>query len=186
MNLDVDIDGFTEFGQAADDLAKLFNSFIVKLENINIINDSTFLNSVLDALKKIVNLSNIFGRFKKTILATTTIKIPKSAQDTRIILENVMDEVSCAMNYVSNFVIPNPSLTKGQLDDEDREIISKATETINNWSILCGHGVSIALANNIDINKIKDVNNNLKNKTAILKNATSLLLGKLVQYNIPH
>ena len=186
MNLDVDIDGFNEFGQAADDLAKLFNSFIVKLENINIINDSTFLNSVLDALKKIVNLSNIFGRFKKTILATTTIKIPKSAQDTRIILENVMDEVSCAMNYVSNFVIPNPSLTKGQLDDEDREIISKATETINNWSILCEHGVSIALANNIDINKIKDVNNNLKNKTAILKNATSLLLGKLVQYNIPH
>jgi len=185
MNLDVDIDGFNEFGQAADDLAKLFNSFILKLQNVNIINDSTFLNSVLDALKKIVNLSNVFGQFKKTILATTTIKIPKSAQDTRIILENVMDEVSCAMNYVNNFVIPNPSLIKGQLDDEDREIISKATETINNWSILCEHGVSIALANNVDINKIKDVNNNLKNKTAILKNATSLLLGKLVQYNIP-
>jgi len=186
MNLDVDIDGFNEFGQAADDLAKLFNSFIIKLQNVNIINDSTFLNSVLDALKKIVNLSNVFGQFKETILATTTIKIPKSAQDTRIILENVMDEVNCAMNYVSNFVIPNPSLTKGQLDEEDREIISKATETINNWSVLCEHGVSIALANNVDINKIKDVNNNLKNKTVLLKNATSLLLGKLVQYNIPH
>jgi hypothetical protein len=65
MNLDVDIDGFNEFGQAADDLAKLFNSFIIKLQNVNIINDSTFLNSVLDALKKIVNLSNIFGQFKE-------------------------------------------------------------------------------------------------------------------------
>jgi hypothetical protein len=97
-----------------------------------------------------------------------------------------MDEVSCAMNYVSNFVIPNASLSNAQLDEEDKEIISKATETINNWSVLCEHGVSIALSNNDDINKIKNINSDLKNKTSILKNATSLLLGKLVLYNIPN
>ena len=50
MKLDVDIDGFTEFGKAADDLSKLFTSFIVKLQNVNIIDDTLFLTAVLSAL----------------------------------------------------------------------------------------------------------------------------------------
>ena len=184
MNLDIDIDGFNDFGKAADDLSALFNSFIVRLQNVNIINDSNFLNSVLDALKKIVNLSNVFGQFKETILATTTIKIPKSAEETRIVLENVMSEVNCAMNYIGNFVTPNNNLHNAQLDEDDKEIISNAVKTIDDWAILCNHGVSIALNNNEDINKLKTINDDLKSKTNLIKNATTQLLNKFSQYNI--
>ena len=67
MNLDIDVDGFNDFGKDADDLANLFNTFIIKLQNVNIINDNNFLSSVLDALKKIVNLSNVFGQFKQQL-----------------------------------------------------------------------------------------------------------------------
>ena len=69
MNLDIDVDGFNDFGKAADDLANLFNTFIIKLQNVNIINDNNFLSSVLDALKKLliyqmylVNLSNNYNK----------------------------------------------------------------------------------------------------------------------------
>ena len=67
MNLDIDVDGFNDFGKDVDDLANLFNTFIIKLQNVNIINDNNFLSSVLDALKKIVNLSNVFGQFKQQL-----------------------------------------------------------------------------------------------------------------------
>ena len=98
MQLDIDIEGFNEFGQAADELSSLFTSFIKKLENVNIINDVAFLTSISIALGKIVNLSNVFGRFKESILATSTIKLPKSAHDTKLVLEGLMAEINCAMN----------------------------------------------------------------------------------------
>ena len=95
--------------------------YIAKLENINIINDLSFLTAVADSLKKIVNLSNVFAKFKETIIATSTIKIPKSAHDTKVILENVMDEVSCAMNYINHFVNPEYNVEHGELSDSDKE-----------------------------------------------------------------
>ncbi len=97
MQLNVDVEGFAEFGQAADDLSALFNSFIIKLQKVNIIDDTSFLRVVSIALGKIVNLSNIFGKFKETILATSTINIPKSIHNTSMLLNEVMDEVNCAL-----------------------------------------------------------------------------------------
>lgn len=97
MNLNIDVEGFDEFSRAADELSNLFNGFIIKLQNVNIINDIDFLRSVSIALRKIWNLSEVFGRFKQTILTTTTIQFPKSAHETKIVLEGVMDEVNCAM-----------------------------------------------------------------------------------------
>jgi hypothetical protein len=66
MQLDVDIEGFNEFASAADDLSALFNSFIVKLNNVSIIDDTAFLTAVANALGKISNLSKVFGKFKET------------------------------------------------------------------------------------------------------------------------
>jgi len=48
MKLDVEVDGFDDFGRAADELSELFASFTKKIQNINIINDETFLQSVLN------------------------------------------------------------------------------------------------------------------------------------------
>ena len=181
MKLDVEVDGFDDFGRAADELSELFASFTKKIQNINIINDETFLQSVLNALIKIYNLSETFGKFKETILITSSIKIPKSAQETNVILTDVMDELNCAMNYINHFVSPDTELQSANLSDVDKNIIKKAVQTIDNWKILSDQGVSIALNNNSDIQNIKNINTNLKQKTVALKSATSALRAKINQ-----
>ncbi len=183
MQLDIDIDGFNDFGKAADDLSELFINFTKRLQNINIINDTSFLRAVLDSLKKIYNLSEVFGKFKSTILVTSEIKIPKTAHDTKIILSGVMDEVNCAMNYINNFVTPDANLTNAQLTSADKNIIDKAVSTIDNWQTLCDQGVSIALTNNSDMVYLKQTNTELKQKTIAIKSMTDKLKLKLTQYN---
>jgi hypothetical protein len=184
MQLDIDVDGFNEFGQAADDLSALFINFTQKLQSVNIIDDTAFLRAVLNALKKIYNLSEVFGRFKKTILITSEIKIPKTAHDTKEILVSVMSEVNCSLNYINNFVNPDPNLVEAQLSDADKNIINKAVVTIENWRVLCDQGVSIAMTTNTDMEYLKQTNTDLKQKTNVIKTATSILQNKLRQMGI--
>jgi hypothetical protein len=186
IKLDVDVDGFNEFADAADELANLFNSFIVKLENVSIINDIDFLKAISIALGKIWNLSEVFGKFKQTILATTTVHMPKSAHDTKLLIEGVMTEVNCAMNYINHFVNPNsnPNLINANLSVDEHNIITQAVNTIDNWNVLCDQGVSIAMSNNADIQYISAANNELKTKSTTLRNATSNLKAKLSLFNI--
>ncbi len=183
MQLDIDIDGFNDFGKAADDLSELFVNFTKRLQNVNIINDTRFLRAVADALKKIFNLSEVFGKFKQTILVTSEVKIPQTAHDTKNILVDVMAEVNCAMNYINNFVDPNPQLTSAQLSNEDKNIINKAVSTIENWQVLCDQGISIALVNSSDMTYLKQTNADLKSKTNVIKNVTDTLKTKLAALN---
>jgi len=186
MQLDVDIDGFNEFADAADELSKLFTSFIVKLENVSIIDDMVFLRSVSVALKKIWNLSEVFGKFKQTILATSTIQIPKSTHDTKTVLESVIGNVNCAMKYISHFVdSSSPAPVEANLSTEEKGVIDAAVSTIDSWNVLCEQGVSIAMSNNPDIKYIKTASDQMKNTTQTLKNATNALKNKLASYSIP-
>jgi ubiquitin len=183
IQLDVDIEGFNEFSQAAEDLSNLFENFTLRLQNINIINDHNFLNSVVNALEKIWKLSESFGRFKTTILATTTIQFPKTAHETAVILNNVMDEINCAMNYITHFVSPsNETLLDSELSAEEKNIISKAVDTIDNWNSVCEYGISIAMNNNDDLISIQRNNQSLKNSATILRNTTTNLRNKLNNY----
>jgi hypothetical protein len=183
MQLNIDIEGFEDFGTAADELSALFNGFIIKLHQVNIIDDFAFLTAIASALGKIVNLSNIFGKFKETILATTTVKLPKSAHDTKVIIEGVMDEVNCAMKYISHFVDASfAAPSDAELSVEEKNIIDKAVETIDKWNLLCEHGISVALENNTDIQYISQASDDLKNKSNVLKTATANLKNKLAQY----
>jgi hypothetical protein len=183
MQLNIDIEGFEDFGTAADELSALFNGFIIKLHQVNIIDDFAFLTAIASALGKIVNLSNIFGKFKETILATTTVKLPKSAHDTKVIIEGVMGEVNCAMKYISHFVDASfAAPSDAELSAEEKNIIDKAVETIDKWNLLCEHGISVALENNTDIQYISQASDNLKNKSNVLKTATVNLKNKLAQY----
>jgi hypothetical protein len=185
MTLDIDVQGFNDFGKAADELSALFNSFIVKLQNISIINDTSFLTSIANALAKIVNLSNTFGKFKKTIVATSSIQLPKTAHDTKVVLETVAAEINCAMNYINYFVDSTaPKPQDADLSSEEQNIITKAINTIDNWNVLSEQGVSIALSNNTDVQFIKLVNNDLKSKTNQLNVAMNKLKSKLDQYKI--
>lgn len=185
MQLDVDIEGFNEFANAADDLAKLFTSFIVKLENVSIINDTAFLASVAAALKKIWNLSEVFGKFKETILATSSVQLPKSAHDTKLVLESVVGQVNCAMKYISHFVDSSfAAPASADLSAVEKGIIDKAVSTIDSWNTLCEQGVSIAMSNNPDIQYIKQASDQLKTTTSTLVNATNALKLKLAGYNL--
>jgi len=185
MELDVDVEGFSVFAEAADELSKLFSSFITKLQNVNIITDITFLTAISNALEKIVNLSVVFGKFKETILMTTSIQFPKTAHDTAIVIQDVMDEVNCALDYVEYFVNPcDSSLNGAALSTEEQNIIAQSINTINSWNVLCEQGVSIAMANNPDIQYIQQANNSLKKSTSSLISATNLLKSKLSKYNI--
>ena len=185
MELDIDIDGFNEFADAADQLSELFEGFILKLQNVNIITDVSFLTSISIALSKIVNLSNIFGRFKQTILDTSVIQFPKSAHDTKVVIEGVMSEVNCAMQYINYFVSPTDTgLVDAQLSAAEKNIITQSVATIENWNTLCEHGVSIAMANNPDVQYIQTANTQLKQTTVTLKNTVATLKSKLAAFNI--
>lgn len=186
MELDVDVSGFNEFAAAADELSNLFNGFIVKLQNVSIITDLNFLRSIKTALSKIVNLSNIFGKFKKTVFATSAVQLPKSAHETKLILAGVMGEVNCAMQYINHFVSPDesPTLVDANLSAAEKNIIAKSVETIDNWNNLCEFGVSIAMSNDVDIQYIQQASTNLKNTTISLKSVSNKLKTKLAQYNI--
>jgi hypothetical protein len=184
MQLNVDIEGFDEFGAAADDLSNLFNGFIVKLQSINIIDDLNFLKSVRSALAKIARLADVFGEFKKTIIATATVELPKSAHEARLVVQDVMSEINCAMNYISHFVNPEtPAPSGAELSSVEQNIIEKAVDTIENWSVLCDQGVAVAMNNSPDIVYIKSANQELKSKTNVLKANISSLRTKLTTYS---
>jgi hypothetical protein len=185
MHLDIDVEGFEDFGKAADELSELFNGFIIKLHQVNIIDDYAFLSSIASALSKIVNLSNVFGRFKETILATSTVQIPKSAHTTSVLIHNVSSQIDCAMKYINHFVDSNsPAPATADLSAEEKGIINAAVSTIDSWNTLCEQGVSIAMANDPDIQCINTVNQKLKQTTQTLSNATSLLKSKLSAFNL--
>jgi hypothetical protein len=182
--LDINIDGFNEFATAADELSALFQNFTTKLQKVNIINDTVFLTSILTALRKIVNLSNNFAKFKETILLTNTIDIPKSISATAIAINTVSDEIDCAMQYISNFATPDPTLTKGALSDADKLIIQKATTTITSWNSIVTNGVSVTMANNADIQYITNQNHTYSTRTSKLKLATNAIKNKFLYYNL--
>jgi hypothetical protein len=181
IELDVDVQGFEEFGKAADELSALFESFTLKMQNLTIIDDTRFLNAVASSLAKIVNLSNVFGRFKKTVTATTNINIPKSVQEASIAVAGVMDEVSCAMGYITYFIDPDVkiALPNAALCESDKKDISKAVELITNWNDICARGVTEALENNDDIVHFKQSNADFKSKTKVLKALTEKLRSKI-------
>ena len=180
MTLDIDVEGFNNFGQAADDLSALFTSFIVKLQNVSIVNDTVFLTAIVNALAKIVNLTNTFGKFKETIIATSSVQLPKSAHDTKVVLESVSAELNCAMNYIGYFVDSTaPKPVNADLSATDKNIINKAVDAIDNWTTLCDAGVSIALTNSPDVQYINMINTDLLSKTTALKTATDKLKAKL-------
>lgn len=182
IQLNVDVSGFNEFAAAADELSALFQNFTLRLQSINIINDTTFLTAIASALSRIVNLANIFGKFKETILQTTTIQIPKSTYDTRVVLEGVMGEIQCAMDHIQYFVDPSSCatpLTDAALSTTEKNIINQAVVTIDNWNSICQQGVSIAMNNDPNIQYISQANVQIQQQTSSLRSATSALRNKI-------
>lgn len=186
--LQIDIAGFNEFGNAADELSKLVQQYIVKIENMNVINDKDFLKAISVSLKKIWNLSETFGKFKQTILGTSVIKVPKSLKDTRDVIEDVMSDIDCAMKYVHHFISPetDDSSTNlcgcAELSDEEKQMIEESIHTIQNWDQLYNKGMKIAISQNADVKFIEEANKIIHTTTNSLKDATAIFKGKLTFY----
>lgn len=182
VQLDVDIQGFKDFGQAADELTELFEGFTKKIQSVNMIDDTVFLEAILSALQKIVRLSNTFGKFKKTIVGTTTVELSTSVGETKRALEAVSGEVQCAMKYIQHFVNPTEDLEKAKLNDVDRNVIQRATTTIEAWSQIYENGVSVAMNQNEDIQYIHQANGLFKDQAVILRQSSSQLRNKYSRY----
>ena len=143
------------------------------------------MSAILTALKKIVNLSNTFGKFKEAIIATSLVEIPKSCHDTSIILQDVMGEIDCAVRMINHFVSPTDVVPEGAaLDKTERMVIDTAVKSIQQWNILCEQGVSIAMSGNPDIQNIARMNATLKTKTTSINNAMSILTAKFLSFHL--
>ena len=182
VQLDIDIQGFNDFGSAADELSLLFEGFTKKIQSINIIDDTLFLQAILSALQKIVHLSNTFGNFKKSIVATNTIQLSESVGDTKRALESISDEIQCAMKYIQYFVEPSGDLPKAALNEIDKNVIRRATTTIDAWSQIYEKGVSVTMIQNEDIQYIHRSNELFKQQSVVLKSSTTNLRNKYAHY----
>jgi hypothetical protein len=89
------------------------------------------------------------------------------------------------MKYINHFVdSSSPAPANANLSAEEQGIINAAVSTIGSWNILCDQGVSIAMANDADIQGINTVNQHLKQTKQALVNATNLLRAKLLGFNL--
>jgi hypothetical protein len=89
------------------------------------------------------------------------------------------------MNYIGHFVSPAINApVDSSLSVTELTIISKAVSTIENWSVICNQGVSIAMTNNPDIQYIKSASDQLKTTTSTLSAATAALRAKLTAFNV--
>jgi hypothetical protein len=182
VQLDIDVEGFNEFSRAADELGQLFENFTIRLQNVNIIDDSAFLQSILTALIKIDQLSNKFGKFKETILATSTIQLPCSVGETKTAIEEVTGEINCAMRYINHFVSPTGPLVDSELSAADKNAITRAAATLDAWGNICEQGVSITMGHNADVMYIKQANDVFRQQATILRSSTTNLRNRYSSY----
>ncbi len=182
VQLDIDVEGFNEFSRAADDLGQLFENFTLRLQNVNIIDDSVFLQSILTALIKIDQLSNKFGKFKETILATSTIQLPCSVEETRNAIEDVTGEINCAMRYINHFVSPSGPLEESELSIADKNAITRAAATLDAWGNICEQGVSLTMSHNPDVIYIQQANDVFRQQATVLRSSTTNLRNRYSSY----
>lgn len=184
LDLNFEIDGFNEFSNTAEQLIDIFESFSRKLQNINIINDTTFLISISIALEKMCKLTESFINFKKTILSLPDIKLPKTICDTTVLLSNVMVDVTCAVNYISHFINPNDTQPlNSEIKLEEKIAIQNAINIINdmNTNMEC-YDIKSKLERDEIFKSIIRYNNSIKKSSNILKNATTILKNKIKNY----
>ena len=87
------------------------------------------------------------------------------------------------MKYTNNFVeVSDENLYDYELSSQEKNIISKAVDIIDNWNIICQQGVSIEMTTNPDIVAIINTNQLLKTKTNALKSMVGKLKTKLSGY----
>ena len=166
VQLEIDIQGFNQFGDAADELSRLFTSFTKKIQSINI-DDCMFLSAVLSALKKVVALSKAFSSFQESILEN---RIHSSMCETKKILEGVSEEVECVMKHLNHFSSPT-NLESANLSPVNRNAITHAISTINSVSI-----------DTPDIQYIKRTNQTFIQESAQLRRTTNIIRERYSYY----
>jgi hypothetical protein len=127
---------------------------------------------------------NYFTEDIKRLLYTSTIKVPKYIKDTRIVMEDVMTDMSCAMKYINHFISPenNDLCSNAELSEDEKRMIEESIQTISGWDQLYNKGMQIAISENADIKFIEEANKIIQTTSNSLKDATSIFKGKLTYY----
>ena len=165
VQLEIDIQGFNQFGEAADELSQLFTNFTKKIQSINI-DDCMFLSAVLSALKKVVALSKAFNAFQESILEN---RIYSSIGETKKILEDVSEEVNCVMKHINHFSSPTV-LESANLSPVNRNAITRAINSLT---------VSMDTP---DIQYIKRTNQTFIQESAQLRRTTNIIRERYSYY----
>ena len=165
VQLEIDIQGFNQFGEAADELSQLFTNFTKKIQSINI-DDCMFLTAVLSALKKVVALSKAFNAFQDSILEN---RIYSSIGETKKILEDVSEEVNCVMKHINHFSSPTV-LESANLSPVNRNAITRAINSLT---------VSMDTP---DIQYIKRTNQTFIQESAQLRRTTNIIRERYSYY----
>ena len=166
LQLEIDIQGFNQFGEAADELSQLFTNFTKKIQSINI-DDCMFLTAVLSALKKVVVLSKSFNAFQESILKN---RIYSSIGETKKILEDVSEEVNCVMKHINHFSSPTV-LESANLSPVNRNAITRAINSFNTVSM-----------DTPDIQYIKRTNQTFIQESAQLRRTTNIIRERYSYY----
>lgn len=164
LPLQIDLKGIEDYGNAADKLSDLFDGFVQKIQVVQPI-DTAFLQTILSALQKIVRLSNTFGKFKQSMVATHTLQLSDSVGKTKKILQEVTQEVECAMQYIQYFVSPSGSLPAAEID---RTVIRQVA--IEDWGEQFEHNLLLHM--NEDLQSIQSSNEVFRTQSGLLNAAT--------------
>jgi hypothetical protein len=88
------------------------------------------------------------------------------------------------MGYIGHFVDASSGSPPGcELSITEKNVITKAIQTIDSWNVLCDQGVSITLQTDPDIQFITKASKDLITTTSVLKSATTTLRNKLASMN---
>ncbi len=86
------------------------------------------------------------------------------------------------MKYIQHFVSPSGPLPEAELSELDKNVIRRATTTIEAWSQIYEKGVSVAMNKNEDIQYIHQSNELFRRQAVVLQSTTSQLRNKYSQY----
>jgi hypothetical protein len=155
-NLDVDLTQYNSLGTVADELTGLFNQLTVNVQQESTMLNKDFLNGLLSTMRKLYNLSDAFGKFKKVMTSESVLNVPKSLSNVENTLKTVSSTLASASSYITYFadsssITDETVISNSQLSASDLNNIHKSIDLLStsqtNMNNLINERVSVVTSN---------------------------------------